>query len=281
MEFKNSHWIGIMAAFAVFIVSLFFVQTAFFFFLIGIAVIIGVTPIVLTTINETKADNEKEEMFLEFARNLVEGVKTGTPISKSIINIQDKPYGVLSENIQKLANQIYMGIPLQKAFQIFARDVNNKTVSRAITLIGQAEKSGGDIGMILESVAGAVSTSDKLKKERKAVISGLVMQGYIIFFVFIGITIIMQFQIVPMVTNIGGLGVLGSPTGNAASTNVAANQLEVANAFLYLLLIQGLFSGLAIGKLAERKFKAGIKHSFILMLCAFLASSGSNLLLGA
>lgn len=279
MEIKNTHWIGILLGFLVFTASLFFIDTGFFFFLAGVAIIIAISPFVISTINETKTDTEKEEMFLEFTRNLVEGVKAGTPISKSIINIKDKPYGALSENIEKLANQIYIGIPLQKALQIFARDANNKTISRAITLIGQAELSGGDIGTILESVAEAVNTSDKLKKERKAVISGLVVQGYIIFFVFIVITLIMQFQIVPMVTGIGDLGLV-APTGNTVAT-VESNQLDVANAFLYLLLIQGFFSGLAIGKLAERNFKSGIKHSFILMMMAFVVFSGSNFLLGA
>src|SRR5205814_4310926 len=108
----------------------FFMKTSFFILLIGLAVITGISPFVISSITETKVENEKEEMFLEFARNLVEGVKTGTPISKSIINIKDKPYGVLSPNIQKLASQIYMGIPLQKALVTFSKDTNNKTISR-------------------------------------------------------------------------------------------------------------------------------------------------------
>lgn len=274
MELKTQHWVGMILGLIVFVASLFLIKTGFFIFLIGLALISAVSPFVFTSIHETKMENEKEEMFLEFARNLVEGVKTGTPISKSIVNIKDKPYGVLSENIKKLANQIYMGVPLQKAFVVFARDVNNKTISRAITLIGQAELSGGDIGVILESVAEAVSTSEKLKKERKAVISGLVVQGYIIFFVFIVIILILQFQIVPMVMGITNLGVLGG-----GKSSVGASQLQVSNAFFYLILIQGMFSGFAIGKLAERSFKAGIKHSFILMLVAFIVSSGSNLFL--
>ncbi|MBI5803432.1 type II secretion system F family protein [Candidatus Pacearchaeota archaeon] len=278
MELKASHFAGIILGVIMLIASLFLVETGFFFFLVGLSVIVIAMPFVLSSISETRAENEKEEMFLEFTRNLVEGVKTGTPISKSIMNIKDKSYGVLSKNIKKLANQIYMGIPLQKALEIFSRDLNNKTISRAITLIGQAEKSGGDIGTILESVAGAVNTSEKLKKERKAVISGLVMQGYIIFFVFILIVIILQFQIVPMVLGISNLGVLGS---SSPTQSISTSQLQISNAFLYLLLIQGFFSGLTIGKLAEKNFKAGIKHSFIFMIIAFLSSSISNFFLGA
>jgi len=217
-------------------------------------------------------------MFLEFARNLVESVKTGTPISRSIVNVKEKQYGALSEHVKKLANQINMGIPLTTALEVFSKDANNKTISRALTLIGQAERAGGEIGGILEAVAEAVSTSDKLKKERKAAISTLVVQGYIIFFVFMAIILVMQFQILPMVSgisNIGNIGVAGISGGGGA-----VSQQELANSFLYMLLIQGFFTGLTIGKLAEGNIKSGIKHSFALMLTAFLISAGANILLG-
>jgi|TARA_Y100000310_G_scaffold344931_1_gene460582 flagellar protein FlaJ len=276
MEIKKIQWFGIVLAITIIILSLFFIGTKWFLFLIGISVILGVLPFVFSTVRETKTENEKEEMFLEFARNLAESGKTGIPISKSIINMKNKPYGVLSEHIKKLANQIYLGIPLGIALKVFSKDINNKTISRAITLIGQAEKSGGDIGEILEDVAGAVSISDKLKKERKAVMSTLVVQGYIIFFIFMIIILVLQFKIIPMISGISGLdtGLIGS-----SETSSAVSGTDVASSFFYLLLIQGFFSGLTIGKLSERNFKAGIKHSFILVILAFLIASGTNLFL--
>ena len=145
MEMKKIHWIGIGLSLVTIILSLVLMNTKIFFFMIGIGVLIGLSPFVFTLIHETQLITKKEEMFLEFARNLVESVKTGTPISKSILNIKDKSYGVLSDNIEKLANQISLGIPLSFALSVFAKDVNNKTISRALTLIGQAEKAGGEI----------------------------------------------------------------------------------------------------------------------------------------
>jgi flagellar protein FlaJ len=281
MELKKMHWIGIGLALLIMIISLFLLNTRFFFFIFGIGVLIGVAPFIIGVLYEVRVAAEKEEMFLEFARNLVESVKTGTPISRSIIHVKGKYYGVLSENIKKLANQISVGIPLSIALQTFANDVNNRTISRSLTLIAQAEKSGGEIGGILESVAEAVSTTDKLKKERKASVSTLVVQGYIIFVVFIIIILVLQFQIVPLLGGLssgsgGGLGgIIGFSGGGAPITSS-----ELSNAFLYLLMIQGLFSGLTIGKLAEGSIKPGIKHSFILMVMAFLVSAGANAFFG-
>ncbi len=284
MEIKKIHYIGIGVAVVVFLISyLFFKGTNVFFLFVGVGVLAAVLPFVLGIVRENKIAVEKEDMFLEFARNLVESVKTGTPISKSIINVRDKNYGALSQHVKKLANQISLGIPLNIALQVFARDTQNKTIARALTLIGQAERAGGNIGEILEAVAEAVNMSDKLKKERKAAISTLVVQGYIIFFVFIIIILVMQFQILPMVSGIAVVGeVSGSPFGDIGGGGEAepVSQAELSNAFLYLMLIQGFFTGLTIGKLSEGSVKAGIKHSFTLMFIAFLFSAGANLVFG-
>lgn len=283
MEIRKLHIIGLVVGISIIAISFLFIGTRAFFLVFGGGILIMAFPFVLTAINETKMENEKEEMFLEFTRNLVESVKTGTPISKSIINVKDKSYGILGENVKKLANQISMGIPISVALNIFAKDVRNKTVSRTLTLIGQAERAGGDIGEILESVAEAVSMSDKLKKERKAAISTLVIQGYIIFFVFMIIILIFQFQILPLVSGISSLdsgGVEGVGTGIGIGGGEPISGEELASSFLYLLLIQGFFTGLTIGELSEGSLKSGIQHSFTLMFFSFLVSAVANIIFG-
>ncbi len=278
IELQKIHWIGMIAGSVVMALSLLLMGSNLFFFVLWFGMLVAVSPFVFTTIQKTKIATEKEEMFLEFTRNLVESVKTGTPISKGIVNMKKKPFGVLSKHVEKLANQISLGIPLRVALQIFANDIDNTTVSRTITLIGQAERAGGNIGEILESVAKAVSMADKLKKERKSTISTLVVQGYIIFFVFMIIVLVMQFYIIPMLSGIadtGGLGIGGISTGGG---NIDAS--DISKAFLYLLIFQGIFSGLTIGKLSEGTIKGGLKHSFALVVLSFSIATVANIIFG-
>ena len=277
MELRKIHIFGILLGLVTAGFSFMFIGREGFFFLIGLGVIIGISPFMFTWIGEARINLQKEEMFLEFARNLVESVKTGTPISKSIINMKGKPYGILSVHIRKLANQISMVIPLNEALKVFSRDVENRSISRVLTLIGQAERAGGDIGEILENVAGAVSMSDRLKKERKSAISSLVVQGYIIFFVFMIIILVMQFKIIPMLSGIATVSQIGI-SGIQAGSSTGAE--EISSSFLYLLIIQGFFTGLVIGKLAEGSVKSGIKHSFSLVLLSFMISTIAKVLFG-
>jgi len=285
MRLRKAHWIGIIFALVALIVDfIFFFGDELFYFLAGIAAVIVVLPFVMGIVVENKVEKEKNERFLEFARNLAESVKSGTPIGQSILNMRSKNFGSLSPHVVKLANQISLGIPISRAFQTFSRDIGSTTIRRAVTLIREAESAGGRIDNILDSVASSMYQIEKLRKERKAAIYNLVVQGYIIFFIFIGIMLVMQFKILPLTADVGGLGDVGDlgSVDNlpAGSGGAGVDPEALGRPFLYLLLIQGIFTGFTVGKLAEGSIKAGIKHSFILVVAAFLISTGAKVFLG-
>ncbi len=281
------HWVGIIFGILILIADFalfYYKEQNLFLFLAGIALGVIALPFIIGLILENKREQQISEMFLEFSRNLAESVSTGTPISKSIINMSAKNYGALTPYITKLANQISIGIPVNQAMQTFAYEVDNPVISRAVTLIREAEKAGGEIDYILESSARSIAEVEKLKKERKAAVYSLIVQGYIIFFIFIGIMLVMEFKILPLATNLGSYGGglsfdLKSIT-TQAQTATPLSPEKLANPFLFLLLTQGFFAGLIIGKLTESSIRPGIKHSFILTITAFLISTGARLTFG-
>lgn len=291
MKLRRIHWMGIIAAIVgivldvVFFLNVFGIESmeanmSMFWFVAGICVMIGFLPFIIGAATETERDKEKEEMFLEFSRNLVESVRSGTPISKSIINVSNKDYGSLSPHVRKMANQIGLGLPVKDSLKIFANDLRNPVIGRAIDLMIEAEKAGGDIETILESVAKSVSEIENLKKQRTSAIYNLVVQGYIIFIIFIVIMLVMEFKIIPIVTGITGQ-MEGSYFAGSVGTNITAIDAEALSMpFLILLVTEGIFSGLIIGAISEGNIKSGLKHSFILTVLAVLISTGARVLFG-
>ncbi|VVB78081.1 Type II secretion system (T2SS), protein F [uncultured archaeon] len=289
LKLNKIHVIGVSLALAISILSYFFIRSSspnLFYFILGIAFVIGGFPFFVSLIMDSNITREKDEMFLEFSRNLVESVRAGTPISRSIINIKTKDFGSLNPYIDKLANQISLGIPLKAALETFARDAASPTITRAVTIISESEKAGGEIEDILESVAASVAQVEKLRKERRAAMYSLVVQGYIIFLIFIVIMLVMQFKILPIASGLGeGLGSADSSgvsgiAGMGISGGKGATVEELSRPFLWLLLVQGFFAGLVIGKISEGEAKNGLKHSFILLVMALLIYTGSKLFLG-
>ena len=286
MRIRKMHWIGGIFGLLIVIVDIsFFLGDKLFIFLLGIGFTAVLLPILAGLVLESKKEQEINQQFLEFSRNLAESVKSGTPIGKSILNMKDKGLGPLSPAVKKLANQISVGIPISRAFVNFANEADSEVVKRAISLIREAENAGGEIDHILDSVANSIYEIEKLRKERKNAVSTLVVQGYIIFLIFIGIMLIMEFKILPLTSGINSIGSFNNvdtlASGNFADVNTSTYSPEaLARPFLYLLLTQGFFAGLVIGKLSEGTVKSGFKHSIVMIILAFLISSGTRVFLG-
>ena len=154
--FKQKYWVGIIVA--VFILAidfyLYFVLNSkrWFFSLIVVAITIGWLQFWIDFFAEIKRQREIELKFLEFIRNLVDNVRSGVTITKGIINVADEDYGALTPYIKKLARQLEWGIPLHKSLVTFANDTYNVVIKRSVSIIIEADESGGDIESILDQL---------------------------------------------------------------------------------------------------------------------------------
>jgi|SRR3989344_825634 len=271
---KIKPWIKIIIGIVITLgVSAFFIGNQIFWLILVIGLIAISLPFILSIILGQTRSREKEEKFLEFSRDLVENVKSGTPVGKGIVNLKNRDYGALSPHINKLANQLVLGITLTNALETFAFDSKSKTISRAIGLISQAERAGGKIDTILESVAKSVNQIENLRKERTAAVSNLVTQGYIIFMIFIVIMLILEFKILPLVSDLS----------SSKGLTVAVKNIDpesFATPLFIMILIQSAFAGLVIGKISEGTIKSGIKHSFVLIALTLLITTGARTFFG-
>ncbi|MBC8435301.1 type II secretion system F family protein [archaeon] len=254
---------------------IFLLESKFIYFIITLGLIVSVLPFVISVALENSRLRELDTHFLEFVRDLVENVKSGTPISKAVLNVMKRDYDVLTPYVLKLGNQVSLGIPLEKALKIFAADTGSSTIGRSVSLISEAQRAGGEIVTILNSVSQSVNQTEVLKKEQKASVYNLVVQGYIIFIVFIIIILVLQLYILPLTAGLStgeGIGGLGGESQTSSPDS------DLSQPLFGLLLAQAFFAGLVIGKISEGNLKAGVKHSFILLALALLISSGASAL---
>jgi len=249
-----------------------FFNTRWFWSLLLLSFVLGGMPGYLLYLQENKRQKQIEIEFLEFIRALVEGVKSGTPIPQSILNLKDKDFGNLTNYVKKLAYQIEWGIPVKEGLRVFARDTDNKVIRRSVAIITQAEESGGRMDDILESVADSVVSIERLKEERRSSTYSQVVQGYIVFFIFIGVMLMLEVKLMPMIQEMikGTAGGVSGAGFFEAGGESAPAQLNFKRIFLSLIVVQGVFAGLLIGKFSEGKIKYGIKHSFALVVIALL-----------
>ena len=122
----------------------------------------------------------------------------------------------------------------------------------------------------------------RITEERKAQAYNQIIQGYIIYFIFIVIMLVLQLYLIPKLGEIGGevmVGLSGAGVGGSVA-GAAGGGMNLGAIFLVTIIIQGLFAGLMIGKFAEGNFKVGLKHSIVMVLSGYLLMDMTSGLIG-
>lgn len=289
LKFELRHRAGLVfGALLLFLAINLLVATPFFVPGMALSVLIIALPHILDFILENKRQKELESRFPEFVRNLTGAIKSGIPASNAVIHIAETDYGSLTPYIKKLANQLEWGIPFHKSFVNFGKETDNKIIKRAIATVIQAEQAGGNLEDVLISITNSLVEIKKIKEERKANIQSQIIQSYIIFFVFLGVMVVIQNVLIPYISDFGlgssTIGPLGGGEGTslaqkvafdfsspqALSSSIMAYLISLQGVFLSMSLIQGFFAGIVLGKLSEGDLTSGVRHSLVFMTMSFM-----------
>ncbi|MAH42389.1 hypothetical protein CL614_01540 [archaeon] len=189
-----------------------------------------------------------EEVFPVFLRDINSNIKVGMSLPQAIRETTNNDYGVLTSHVKDISAKIDWGISFEKVLQDFVDKVKSPVLSKIIKTVIETHSSGGEIGQVLETVSKSVESIEKIKKERSSTIYSQMVNGYFIYFIFLGIMVVMSNFLFPAI--------------NLSSGDVAGTNFNTL--FLHLIVIEGIFAGLAIGKMSEASFIAGAKHSIVL-----------------
>ena len=299
MRFKKKYWFGIVIAFIVLLIGIFFFRdTNFFVPVVVISISIAWGQAWLDFFSENKRQHDIETRFLDFVRNLTGAIKSGMPVSRAIMHVAKINYGALTPYVQKLGYQVEWSIPVHRALLFFSNSSRSDIIKRSIATVIEAEQSGGNIEDVLESITTSLIEIKKIKEERRASIHSQTVQSYIIFFIFIGVILVLQNMFVPYVMgdenlfsiNSGNSAIPGLTSGSSSSSLVTSVNIKFDNLrnfiitlsmwfvslrgiFVMQTMIQGFFAGVIIGKMSEGDIVSGLKHSLILMTISFFIMS--------
>ncbi|MBU7032900.1 MAG: type II secretion system F family protein [Theionarchaea archaeon] len=231
----------------------------FFDDMILFSFLIGVIPFALGKYFEFSRMRKMENEFPNFLADVASGVDSGMSIPNAIYVTKDREYGLLNKEITEMAQQISWGIPFEAVFSRFTKRTKSPYIEKLTYLIIEANKAGGDIKEILGAAARNARDLKNIERETETMIKPYVFICYITYFVFLVVILILyKTFILPMT---------GETSGFIKAGFTAE---EYTTLFFRMLMFQGLFIGLAAGKMAERKIIAGLKHSIILIVLGYI-----------
>lgn len=288
------------------IISILLSSTSIFFNSILLSVLSFVIPVIILKYKEFLTIKEYERYFPIFLSDIAEAKRSGLSFSFAIMSCKGN-YGAFTKEVRKMQQQLSWGVSVEEVFeQLKDRVKESSILPRAISIITECYRTGGDIERILSSVIENVLATLEAQAYKKSVVHMHLLVMYGVFFMFLFLSVAIIKFMLPFFSGFSftfGIGEL-SPTKKNLSPCASAedalslsicgfyntiaimfdfgepNSMEAYYKSLYTLslLIVGACCGIIAGQISTANWNDSAKHALILVLIALISISILNAL---
>jgi len=249
------------------------IPTSAWIHFVCIGVLAGLGPYGFYMSREARRIRGLEERFADFLRDVASGHQGGLTLPAAVVVASRGEYGPLTPEVKKMADQLSWNLPFTEAIERFAERVDTPLIRRAVNLILQANRSGGSTIEVLMAASRDAREIKSLENERRLTMSLYTVVIYITFFVFLGVAAVLYASFVPKLVaasqaasdaalSAGGqVGGIGGPSLNLRDFQVF---------YFMAAIMQGLGDGIVAGLMGNGRAVLGLKHSFAMVLVAYL-----------
>ena len=215
---------------------------------------------------------EIENRIPDFLQDVAEASRFGMTLADAIISTSKGKYGILTNDIKKMAGQLEWGVPVNIALEAFLERTRTPLTERVVGTIIKANEAGGNVSDVLSKVAQYAREVQQLTKEKYSQLGTYNVVLLISFGVFLVTILILNVQFFPEMIKSAG-----SITGNVASNNIASINVSIIPyvklIFAAAVLISAVGDGIMAGVLKDGRYESGF------IMAAALAISGYIFLL--
>jgi|Deesub1362B_J571_1020462.scaffolds.fasta_scaffold00005_422 flagellar protein FlaJ len=200
-------------------------------------------------------------------RHIAESGRIGMSIYEALAMSTKYDMGPLTEEIKTAITKASWGYPIKDTLKDLMEEIATPTSRRALSLIAEAAEAGGDVEEMLMTLQRHLSGIQLTIRERQAIMRPYISYGYIAFFVFLSIQIILLLSFFAPIIEIQRSAV---ELGGAGLFQLAIEEEQLRILFYHISLIEAVISGLVSGKMGEGSVFAGLKHVAILLIATVL-----------
>ena len=209
-----------------------------------------------------------EQKFPDFLRDLAEFWKGGLSMTLAVRTLATSEYGALNYEVRKMSDQLSWDVAFEDVLDMFADRVGTPLVTRAISLIHEANKAGGKISDILVTAANDSREIKFLELERIRAIASYIAVIWTSFFVFLGVIVVLSKVFIPAISS-SNSGEESAQIGNMVIR--AIDPLFFLVVFFYGVSAQAVGNGIMAGLMATGRLSSGCKHAGLMLICSILA----------
>ena len=233
--------------------------------LLVFAVFIAIIPYAVDITLQKRRIRRKEELFTEFLFKLSELMRGGLDPIKAMKELSRTDLGELSPHIRMAALAMNFGKSFEDAMRSMTRGLHSELITRYTMLVVQASYSGGSVSDLILKASEDMRGIIGIEREKEGNLSQYTMIFYFAIVIIVFIAYTLTTSLLPFLQQMGPTSFLGGGANELAD-------LDFAQGFFHLIMINAFFGGLIIGKISEGDARYGLKHAVILMGVCYLAA---------
>ncbi len=211
-----------------------------------------------------------EERLPDFLRDVAEAGRFGMTLPDAIVVASSGRYGLLTDEIKKMASQLEWGVPVQTALRLFEERVPTPLVQRVVSIVTRANEAGGNVADVLTMVAHDTRESQLAAQSRQISMLTYVTVIYISFFVFLVTIYIMAAIFLPQMITAGSAVSSSSLAGGGAVTLAFQYVPVLFLAFMVAVIVHAVGDGIMAGVLYNGRVSEGLQHATIMLITGWL-----------
>jgi archaeal flagellar protein FlaJ len=211
-----------------------------------------------------------EERLPDFLRDVAEAGRFGMTLPDAIVVASRGRYGLLTDEIKKMASQLEWGVPVATALRLFEERVPTPLVQRVVSIVTRANEAGGNVADVLTMVAHDTREAQLQVKGREISMLTYLTVIYISFGVFLVTIYIMAAIFLPdMIT--AGAGVASSSLSGQGGLTLAFTLVpQLFLAFFVAVIAHAVGDGVMAGILQKGQIAYGLQHATYMLIGGWL-----------
>ena len=238
------------------------------FFVLGM--ICFIAPYGFSMTAKLRRISKIEERLPDFLRDVAEAGRFGMTLPDAIVVASSGRYGLLTDEIKKMASQLEWGVPVGTALRLFEERVPTPLVQRVVSIVTRANEAGGNVADVLTMVAHDTRETQLAAAQRQISMLTYVTVIYISFFVFLVTIYIMAAIFLPQMITAGESVSSSSLAGSGAVTLAFQYVPVLFLAFLVAVIVHAVGDGIMAGVLFNGRIAEGLQHATIMLISGWL-----------
>ena len=218
-----------------------------------------------------KRKQKLEEVLPDFLQLASSNIRAGMTIDRALWYAVRPRFGVLASEIEEVAKRTVAGEPLDTAIQHFVKKYDSKTLERSMNLLVEGLRAGGEIGDLLNKIAGNIQETNLMKKELAANVTTYII--FITFATLIAAPLLfgMAYQLIIVIQEVFSRVDIGPSSSTSMPLTISQGTISIGDFQIFAiasLIITSLFSAMIISAIKKGNLTAGIRYIPIFMVCS-------------